>query len=700
MQQARGDRILFSMADDNVMMDRILSTHSPDGHKFHVQPLFLIIEDVMDHANALLPGSILSTTLQGTQAQLDEKALNSSFSGILKLLAPTIKKISREISCKSSAEGDAQATTVSLFKTLSNYSWDVKVVVALAAFAVFYGEFWLVAQLYPTNPLANSVAHLKQLPNIMERAESSKPKFESLGKLIKAVLVLTKCIVKLTSLPSQYISSDNPEMVTATARIPIAVYWTIRSIVAFAFIIITLTDTSNEYIASTTEAWELYSLARKVDNIHTHLSKQLSLCQQQIALKKHDEAYRTFVRLLETPHFDNTKFLKTLIYPKDDQLPLFEGHTRRRVSIETLRNKLVLLLLTENDMSQEEIALFDSMYREAKQIPFGVSHYEVVWLPIMDRSVPWNEEKQKLLENTQNLMPWLFLYHPSMLDPLAIKYMKDNWHFTKKSIVVVVDPQGKVVNLNALHMMWIWGNFAYPFTSLREERLWEEESWRIDLLVDSIEPMIFQWISERKYICLYGGDDIDWIRRFTATAQAVARAANIHLEMLYVGKSNPTGKIRKINNIIDAENLSLVLPDLDLIWYFWSRIESMWHSKVQHGKSVENDEIMKEIMMLLYFDGCDQGWAVIFWGEKDMAKAKGEMFLESLSEFDKWKHDSEEKGFLPALNDYFKKLYTPHHCHRFTFPGSTGSVEDKMVCAECGRPMEKSTMYTCCTNKY
>ena len=119
---------------------------------------------------------------------------------------------------------------------------------------------------------------------------------------------------------------------------------------------------TTRYIASTTEAWELYSLARKVDNIHTHLSKQLSLCQQQIgiflvhcvhrsnklhyfyilfiyqlsALKKHDEAYRTFVRLLETPHFDNTKFLKTLIYPKDDQLPLFEGHTKRRVSSQLL----------------------------------------------------------------------------------------------------------------------------------------------------------------------------------------------------------------------------------------------------------------------------------------------------------------------------------------------------------------------------
>lgn len=702
MQQARGDRSLFSTSDDNVMMKQIHSTHSPDGREFDVKPILLIIEDVMHRATSPLPGTILSNTLQGTQAQLDavdDKALHSGFSDILELLAYTINKISCEISCKCSGGGDAHATTVSLFNTLSSYPWDAKVVVALAAFSVIYGEFWLVVQLYPTNPLAKSVAHLKQLPDIMERAESLKPKFEALSGLIKAMLDLTKCIVEFKSLPSQYISPDTPEMVTATAHIPIAVYWTIRSIVACASIIMNLIGISHEYIASTTEAWELSSLAHKVNNIHSHLNKQLSLCHQHIAMMKHDEAYRTLVRLFETPHIDNMKVLKALIYPKDDQLPLFESATKRRVSIETLRRKIVLLLISELDFSQEELSLFDGMYREAKQNPSRPeSHHEVIWLPITDRSIPWNEEKQQQFENSQNTMPWLSLHHPSMLDPAAIKYIKDYWHFTKKPIVVVLDQQGKVVNLNALHMMWIWGSLAYPFTSLKEEQLWKEESWKIELLADSIEPMIFNWISEGKYICLYGGEDIDWIRKFTNTAQAVARAANIQLEMLYVGKSNPRDKIRKNNTIIVAENLSHVLPDLTLIWFFWIRLESMWHSKVQHGKSVENDQIMQEIMMMLSFDGSDQGWAVISRGTGDMAKGKGEMFLMSLSQFDQWKDQIEERGFLPALNNYIQELHTPHHCNRLILPGSTGSVPDMVACAECGRPMEKFIMYRCCTD--
>ncbi|WOH16607.1 hypothetical protein DCAR_0936165 [Daucus carota subsp. sativus] len=113
---------------------------------------------------------------------------------------------------------------------------------------MIHDEFCLVSQLCHTNPLAKSVSHLKQLPDIMEPAESLIPKFESLDKLIKAVLDLTKCIVEFKSLTAQYISLDTPEIVTATAHIPIAVYWTIRSIVACAFIVINLIGISHEYV--------------------------------------------------------------------------------------------------------------------------------------------------------------------------------------------------------------------------------------------------------------------------------------------------------------------------------------------------------------------------------------------------------------------------------------------------------------------
>lgn len=197
---------------------------------------------------------------------------------------------------------------------------------------------------------------------------------------------------------------------------------------------------------------------------------------------------------------------------------------------------------------------------------------------------------------------------------------------------------------------------------------------------------------------MYGGEDIEWIRKVTATAKEVASKAAITLEMLYVGKCNPREKVRENNVIIKNEKLSHVLPDLTLIWFFWVRLESMWHSKVQLKRTVENDAIMQEIMTMLSFDGSDQGWAVISRGPADMAKAKGETILKSFVDFETWRDGAQEKGFLPALIDNLLALHSPLHCNRLILPGATGSIPEKVVCAECGRPMEKFIMYRCCTD--
>lgn len=135
------------------------------------------------------------------------------------------------------------------------------------------------------------------------------------------------------------------------------------------------------------------------------------------------------------------------------------------------------------------------MYQESRHQPERMeSQYEVVWLPVIDKSVPWTEEKQKEFEALQSMMPWYSVYHPSLLKPAVIRYIKEVWNFNKKPMLVVLDPQGRVTNPNALHMMWIWGSLAFPFTSAREEALWREETWRLDLLAETIEPLIFQWV--------------------------------------------------------------------------------------------------------------------------------------------------------------------------------------------------------------
>lgn len=153
-----------------------------------------------------------------------------------------------QLSCKctSGGGGDAHGTTMAIFNVVSPYSWDVKVVLALAAFAVNYGEFSLIANLYTTNMLAKSVSILKQLPDILEHSSSLKPQFDALNNLIAAMLNVTKCILQFRDLPPQYISAEMPPLSTAMTHIPTAAYWTIRSIVACALQIASLIGLGHE----------------------------------------------------------------------------------------------------------------------------------------------------------------------------------------------------------------------------------------------------------------------------------------------------------------------------------------------------------------------------------------------------------------------------------------------------------------------
>ncbi|TKY60216.1 SIEVE ELEMENT OCCLUSION B protein [Spatholobus suberectus] len=688
--QSRASRHIFSASDDTTMTKHIRATHAPaDGH-IDVRPLLNVVEDIFHRAASVIPAIV-----QGQQVQMGamkDSAYQSDLADVLDISYHTINKISCEICCKCSGGGDVHATTMGILSMLSRYSWDAKVVIALAAFAADFGEFWLVAQLYATNRLAKSVAMLKHIHETLEQVDDLGPKFEAINNLLKAMLDVTNYVVQFHELPSQYIDPEAPEMLTASTLIPGAVYWTIRSIVACASHISGITGLGQGYMTSTIETWERSSLAHKLDNINSHLRKQLTLCHLHLDDNKQREAFETLVILFETLHQDNLKVLKALISRKDDPLPLFDGSSKQRVSIEVLRKKIVLLYITDlHNVSDQELEILEQLYEESRQDPTSLeSQYELVWIPVVDKAIPWPEVKPKF-EKLRSMMSWYSLYDPSLLEPATIRYIKDVWLFKTKPIFVVLDPQGKAVNLNAIPMMWIWGSLAYPFSSSKEEALWNQETWGLELLADTIDTSLLEWVSEGKYICLYGGDDMEWIRKFTESAHSLAKALELPLEMIYVGKSYPGKKVQEINKAIQKEKLSKVLPDL-IIWFFWVRLESMWHSKLQQSKTVGNDRIMHEVMRILSYDSGDPGWAVISQGAGKMAQGKGDAFLRCLNEHEQWK----DKGLLPAMDDYIQGLQTPHHCSRLILPGTTGSIPDKVACAECGQTMEKFYMYRCC----
>jgi len=71
--------------------------------------------------------------------------------------------------CKAPGEETAYKTTLSILNKLSNYSWDTKAVLTLAAFALDYGEFWLLAQSQSTDQLAKSVGTLRRVSVLLKR---------------------------------------------------------------------------------------------------------------------------------------------------------------------------------------------------------------------------------------------------------------------------------------------------------------------------------------------------------------------------------------------------------------------------------------------------------------------------------------------------------------------------------------------------
>lgn len=684
---------VFSSSDDTAIMKQVLATHSPDGREVDLELLLGVIEETFHHS---VPSDIDSVINGGNISEDTHAILGFNDIGVPDGLANIIHKISCELNCKCSGGSDAHASTLAILNMLSAYSWEAKVVISLGAFAINFGEFWLVAQLFATNPLAKSIALLKQMPNVIEHYKSLKTRFDAINLLIKAMLDVTKCIVTFKNLPREYIHDDEPPKSTAAAHIPTATYWSLKSMVACTSQLTSLLGMNyDRFITATSEAWELSSLAHKVCNIHEHLKSILVLCYQNIEEKQHDEYHLMLVRIFAVTHVDNVKILKALFCAKDDVHPLYHGSSKTRINVDVLRKKNVLMLISDLEISHEEIITLTQIYKDSKT--HSDLNYEIVWVPVVDK-LTWNDSHQHKLEQLQSMMTWHMVHHPNLLEGAVIKYIRETWKFEKKTILVTLDQQGQVTSQNALHMMWIWRNRAYPFSSSKEEAIWKDESWKLELLVDNIDKNILKWIAEDKYICLFGGDDIEWIKAFTTKAAEIARSAGIQLEMVYVGKSGSRERTRKTSVTISAENISTTWPDPTSVWYFWTRLESMLYSRTHHGKMIENDSILKEVLTLMGYDGSEQGWALISKGSTEMARASGEMALTTLTEFEKWEGSVQVNGFVGALKGHLESLHTPHHCNRLILPGISGGIPEVVVCSECGKKMERFFMFRCCTD--
>ncbi|KAK4437352.1 protein SIEVE ELEMENT OCCLUSION B [Sesamum alatum] len=591
------------MAD--AVIKTIEATHGMDNFEFSTQPLLSVIEHIFSLSahDAKGIGEMRSTSVGDVKVG-DER--------MQKRLVLKINAISWEILGNCSGGENMHETVLAVFNALSPFFWAGKGAIALAAFAVNYGEFWLVEQLRSSNnPVAQSLASLEPLPR-----DEQRTMFEDMSRLVEGILKLTKCICESFNLQShKYFKPDEPLYNTMMALIPEYTYWIIRSIVISQ-------SNLNAYgytTSSNIETSNFSMLVEKVNELFSAMRSQLDLCYQKVENNRKREA----------------------LISEDEDMPLYDGYTQTPVSIELLRKKTVLLYISElKHMDRSPVpSIISEIYHATGKKP---ENYEILWVPMLERSPKTSPEKEKTMFNEQQKkMKWLSFRDLSLLDPAIVEYIEIEWQFKKEPMIKVLDQQGRLVkNHDAMHMFLIWGTSAEPFTGKREAELWAKETWGFPLLINSIVPSTIDWVKEGKYICLYGGENSEWIQKFTGTILDVSKQAQIQLMMIYANQND--GK----NNAAATSNVTL---DRMQTFTFWGRLQSVWQSRVQSGMSPESDEIIRDVFKMISLYSSGRGWAIISKGTKEMTMGMGDTVLKALSEYDKWKGFVVGKGFVPAL---------------------------------------------------
>ncbi|KOM27727.1 hypothetical protein LR48_Vigan457s000500 [Vigna angularis] len=648
LQNAENERNPLIMSDEQIL-EQIYSTHVHSDTKFDVDSLLTLVENTLRRST-----HIVDNVVQGSHASLE--TIDDKIPQFKSPLC-TLKQIASEMACKLAPnEETAHKTTMAILNKLSKYEWDAKAVLTLAAFALEYSDFWLLAQYQPTDPLAKSVAILKRVPLLTRPAALQKHRqaIAEVNNLVKATLQVIEVIFELEKLTS-YDIKDLPALGLAIEQIPVDVYWAIITIVS----VVTQIDC---LITESEDKHELSHYGQKINIILSKLRKQITLCRQQI-----DEAeyHRKLKRLFQSPT-EIIEVLKVLIFNKDAPQPLFHGATKTTVEMTVLKKKNVYLFISSLDITEEEISVLRPVYDSIKT----KENYKIVWIPIVEA---WTEQLRKKFEVLKSKMPWYVVQYSGII--AGYKYIKEEWHFKKNPMVVVLSPQGKVQHSNAFHLIQSHGTRAFPFTTFSEQQINNEINW-VGSVVGNIHPIINGWVEGQKYILFYGGKDKEWIQQFSKYASALAndvavKEAKISIELFCVEKE-----------------------DKSLAKRFWSGIESLFVTKVQKPVDAVTQEVQK---MLSYKN--ESGWALLSKGPSVVTSGHGIVVLKTVAEFEKWK-EGIKKDFGLSFKEYHAKIAaTTHRCSHLEIPNVAGKLPETIKWPDCPRVMEIFISYKCCHNE-
>ncbi|XP_015876498.3 protein SIEVE ELEMENT OCCLUSION B-like isoform X1 [Ziziphus jujuba] len=660
-------------------LESIVATHGHVDNSFNiaVHPLLEIVQSIINRSTYVVERNVVYGNMK-----VEEETVDHMFkSPNINLPFCTLKAISCELSigsCKLAGEvreDVARELTLSILKKLSNCSWDAKAVLTVAAFALDYGEFWHLVEPHQSDHLARPLAILKGASVLLKKpAELQKGRqtIAEFNRLIKRTLQVILLIYELETLSRSYSSKDVPELAIASELIPVAVYWVIRTTLACTTNIAIFISKDHED-KSAGDLDLLVSSVQKINRMADDLNFHISNCKKQIVPI---DTHVLLVKLFHRTPFRINEVLKAMIFGNNiERIKKYEAQTYEALIniAEGLEGKKVLWFFSNVDVSDDFITkvIIPNGEKIKKEI---IEQYQIVWIPIV---YEWtNEAKVKFNQLVKN-KPWFPVQYFSLI--AGISFIKIEWQFKNKPMVVVTSSQGKVEYRNnalaVVDQISIWDYIIPQLDPTYPEWFRPFEKYMIDIDKDITST----WIKEGKCIFFYGGKDSVWIKEFEEKATKIIEEAKAEIKLVCLNKISSK-----------------------LAGQFWSTVENLFLSliKMDINNQQANERAIREVRKLISYRN-EKGWAILFKGLNVVTSGYGTTISKVFDDFEKWRDQlTNDSKFEDIFEKYHDKVVKENSkvCYRFEIEnGSEKEIpHHALQCPSCSRAMRRFLSFNCC----
>ncbi|ONI29578.1 LOW QUALITY PROTEIN: hypothetical protein PRUPE_1G202900 [Prunus persica] len=618
-EHIRVERVESYVSEDQIWTV-VHENHFPDQNKlsFNVRDLLSVTGNIIDDAaNNSIVDNILQ---QHTAPDMTIYDADDTFISPLYLL----KSISCQMSsCKDGEQVSLPLRTEAIFKKLKTFSWEAKAVLTLAAFALEYVEISGTLPSTMASVTNLPMAILKRVPILIkhETLKKRRAAIAELNNLIMETYHVIGYIVNLDDLLHNNNPNDVPTLTTAGRKIPTVVYWTIFTIVACTDEINRIT--SVKYNDEPDNLPNLY--LEKIKEIVKELKEQYDRCMKEKA-----EASKELVIC------DNiTKVISTLILYNDtvNQQPVISCDSNNtkidgNAFINEVKGKYVLFYISSLENISKELLRLTNLYK----IIDKEYKCKIVWIPIDGDWTTEAEKKELQFMEWRKMMPWYAVqYFPSA----SYMYLKKEWKVRENSTAVLINPQGKVENTNALTLIKEFGIDFFAFLDIQIHTM-------LKPVVEHIirdDSVLKQSMKNQGYNFFIGGKNqkttIDLFEKITEAKDAIETELKMKIGLARVLEKTETAKT------------------------FWARMKNLFFSLARYSKEYEYEQVTKEVHKLLSYklhtDDMD-GWIKLTKGWTVVTCGQANTIYTTLEKFSVWKQHINDFG--DAFTKYHDSLIT------------------------------------------